>query len=124
MKSSIRVSAILLFAAPLLASAHVNLESSTPAKGSTIQASPEKVILVFGEEVELKGLSVQKVGDKAVTKLAPMPTEASDQFTAPLPKLADGDYVISYRFIGLDQHDMTATIPFKVSAAAKKDATH
>ncbi|HXC60455.1 MAG TPA: copper resistance CopC family protein [Steroidobacteraceae bacterium] len=116
------LTATLLTAAPLMAMAHVNLESSTPAKGSTVHASPEKVILVFGETVELKSLSVSKAGSKAAAVLLASPKEAATQFSAPMPKLVDGDYVITYRYIGDDQHDMTSTIRFKISAAAKAGA--
>lgn len=122
MKMMQTLTATLLVAAPMVAMAHVNLESSTPAKGSTIRASPEKLILVFGETVELKALSVRKAGSKSAAVLSASPKEAAMQFSAPMPKLVDGDYVITYRYIGDDQHDMTATIPFRISAAAKAGA--
>ena len=61
--------AVLLMSAPLAAMAHVHLQSSIPAAGSTVKASPERLVLVFQEAVELKALSVQKVGDSAATAL-------------------------------------------------------
>lgn len=107
--------AALLAALPLVALAHVHLESSIPAAGSTVKAGPEKLVLVFQEAVELKALSLQKTGDKAATALQ-LPKEAAEQLAVPLPKLADGDYTISYTYVGPDEHRMSSTLKFKVAA--------
>jgi methionine-rich copper-binding protein CopC len=110
------LSALLLATAPLAALAHVHLESSIPASGSTVKASPGKLVLVFQEAVELKALSLQKAGGKAATTLQ-LPREAAEQLAVPLPKLADGDYTISYTYVGPDEHKMSSTLKFKVSAS-------
>ncbi len=107
--------AVLLMSAPLAAMAHVHLQSSIPAAGSTVKASPERLVLVFQEAVELKALSVQKVGDSAATALE-LPKAAAEQLAVPLPRLADGDYTISYTYVGPDEHKMSSTLKFKVSA--------
>lgn len=112
-------SAVLLLAAPFAALAHAHLESSTPAKGSTVKASPASVMLMFAEAVELTAMSIQKSGDKTATPLAPLPKQASVHLMVPLPKLADGDYTITYSYVSDDQHEMKGSIPFRVSAKAK-----
>jgi copper resistance protein C len=112
------VVATLLAAAPLAVLAHVHLESSIPAAGSTVQAGPEKLVLVFQEAVELKALSLQKVGDQAATAL-PLPKEAAEQLAVPLPKLTDGSYTINYTYVGPDGHKMSSTLKFSVSAKSK-----
>lgn len=114
--------ALIAAALPLSALAHADLKSSTPAKGSTVQSSPSEVVLVFGEAVELKALSVMKKGESKPTQLGPLPTAFAERQAVPLPKLGDGEYTISYTYEGSDTHVMTATIPFKVSAAAKPAA--
>ena len=116
MKSHKSLTMALLLSAPLAAFAHVHLESSIPAAGSTVKASPERLVLVFQEAVELKALSVQKTGDKAPTALQ-LPKAAAEQLAVPLPKLADGDYVVSYTYVGPDEHRMSSTLKFKVSAS-------
>jgi len=110
-----RVIGTLLAAAPLAALAHVHLESSIPAAGSTVKAGPEKLVLVFQEAVELKALSLQKTGDKAATAL-PLPKDAAEQLAVPLPKLTDGNYTISYTYVGPDEHKMSSTLKFTISA--------
>ena len=115
MKIYRKASLVLLLAAPLLALAHVHLESSIPAAGGTVKASPGKLVLVFQEAVELKALSLQKAGEKTVTALE-LPKAAAEQLAVPLPKLADGDYTVSYTYVGPDEHKMSSTLKFKVSA--------
>lgn len=105
----------LLLGAPLVAGAHVHLESSVPAAGSTLKASPPQLVLVFQEAVELKALSVQRAGDKQAAALQ-LPKAAAEQLAVPLPKLTDGDYTISYTYEGPDGHRMNSTLKFKVAA--------
>jgi hypothetical protein len=60
---------------------------------------------------------LQKAGDKAATTLE-LPKEAAEQIAVPMPKLSDGDYTISYTYVGPDEHKMSSTLKFKVSAKA------
>jgi methionine-rich copper-binding protein CopC len=117
MKHYKTTSLFLLLASPLIALAHVHLESSIPAAGSTVKASPAKLVLVFQEAVELKALSLQRSGNESATKLE-LPAAAAEQLAVPLPKLADGDYTVSYTYVGPDEHKMSSTLKFKVSAKA------
>jgi methionine-rich copper-binding protein CopC len=104
---------------PLAAFAHAHLESSVPGKGSTVQASPGKVELVFNEPVALTALKLQKKGDATARDLAPLPREESVYLAVPLARLADGEYVLTYAGVSSDQHETKGTIEFKVSATSK-----
>jgi len=118
MKTIKSLSAALLVSAPMGVLAHAQLLSSTPVKGSTVQASPPNLVLVFAEQVQLMALTVQKMGAKP-TAVSPLPATAAEQLSVPLPKLLDGEYIITYTYMGDDTHVMKGTIPFKVSASAK-----
>ena len=111
--------AFIAVMAPVAAFAHAHLESSTPATGSTVQTSPANVTLVFSEPVGLNSLKLQKAGEKAARDLKPLPQDESVHLMVPLPKLADGDYTLSYVAVSSDQHEAKGTIAFKVSATAK-----
>ena len=65
-----KVMLLAALALPIAAFAHAHLESSVPGKGSTVQASPGKVELVFNEPVGLTALKLQKKGE-AARDLAP-----------------------------------------------------
>ncbi len=106
------ITALLL--APVAALAHVHLESSIPAAGSTVKESPARRVLVFQEAVELKAVSIQKAGDKSPLALE-LPKAAAEQLAVPLPKLPGGDYTIRYTYVGPDEHRMNSTLKFKVA---------
>lgn len=114
--------AMAVLALPVAAFAHAHLESSVPAKGSTVQTSPGKVELVFNEPVGLTALKIQKKGDSTARDLTPLPKDDSVYLSVPLSKLADGDYVLTYAGLSSDQHESKGTIEFKVSATAKPSA--
>ena len=119
MKKLILMAALAL---PVAAFAHAHLESSVPGKGSTVEASPGKVELVFNEPVGLTALKLQKKGEAAARDLVPLPKDDSVYLSVPLAKLADGEYVLSFAGLSGDQHEVKGTIEFKVSAAAKPSA--
>ncbi|MFO1505091.1 MAG: copper resistance protein CopC [Steroidobacteraceae bacterium] len=119
MKKLMSMAALVL---PIAAFAHAHLESSVPGKGSTVQASPGKVELVFNEPVGLTALKLQKKGEAAARDLTPLPKDDSVYLSVPLAKLADGDYVLTYAGLSGDQHETKGSIEFKVSATAKLTA--
>lgn len=116
-----KVMLLAALALPIAAFAHAHLESSVPGKGSTVQASPGKVELVFNEPVGLTALKLQKKGE-AARDLAPLPKDDSVYLSVPLAKLADGDYVLTYAGLSGDQHETKGSIEFKVSATANPSA--
>lgn len=103
-----------------VALAHVRLEKSTPAKDATLAESPPQVTLIFGEDVELKSLSLKLDGEKGSKALGPLPAQDGAQLTVPLPKLSPGRYSLTYVVVGSDLHEMKGTIPFTVAPAAAR----
>jgi methionine-rich copper-binding protein CopC len=111
---------IALVSLPLLAQAHVHLEKSTPANGSVVAAAPESFTLVFSEPARLTALSIQKDGDPAARKIAPLPRVASDHFTIAAPRLAPGGYTLRFRALDPeDNHVSMGKLRFRYAAAAK-----
>lgn len=105
---------LTLSAAP--AGAHAELESSTPADGERLFASPGEVELVFtsGVEADLGGVRVvasdgRRVDDGAVRQ------RDSRRLTVGLdPELDDGTYLVSYRVTSDDGHVVTGGVVFAV----------
>ncbi|MCD2248281.1 copper resistance protein CopC [Listeria marthii] len=99
-------------------SAHAYLENSNPADQSHIKTAPEKVTLVFNEEIEadfplieVKDSSGKRVetGKTAVSKKNNHMVEAS------LPAdLKDDVYSVSWRVVSADGHAVTGVISFKL----------
>ena len=75
--------------------------------------------MTFDEAATLTALTIQKDGDKAAQKLAPLPKTPSAQFTVALPKLAPGTYTIKYHVLSDDNHVMGGKTMFTLSPGAK-----
>lgn len=108
------VAALMLL--PALATAHAKLTQSMPANGSVLTRAPAQIQLTFNEPARITALNILKSGDKAATKLGPLPRAVSATFMVALPKLAPGKYTVTYRVMGDDNHLMSGSLTFSVSA--------
>jgi copper transport protein len=107
---------VLLVAAP--ASAHAELERSTPAADAVLQQPPSSVSLVFNESVTLLPDSVRVFGpggdrvDEGSVERA-----HGDDATAEVGVrrgLPDGTYLVSYRVVSADSHPVAGAYTFVV----------
>jgi methionine-rich copper-binding protein CopC len=107
-----------------VASAHANLVSSTPADGANLDAAPEKITLVFSEELKADGNLI------TVTDAAGKQVDAGDTaldlsdanrvtLTVSLQSgLGDGAYTIAWKNASTDGHSEEGTLAFTVGSAA------
>jgi len=108
--------AAMALLAALPAHAHARLLESTPADGSTLQAAPRQLQLVYSEAVRLTVLTIQAAGEATPRKLAPLPPQAAAKFTIDLPPLAAGSYQLKWRALSDDHHVAAGSISFVVKA--------
>ena len=94
--------------------AHTRMLNSTPADGSTLQAAPRQLQLVYSEAARLTALTIQAAGEPAPRKLAPLPQQAAAKFTIDLPPLAAGSYQVKWRALSDDHHVASGSISFVV----------
>lgn len=106
------------------ASAHAELESSVPAAGSTVTASPERVTLVFSQELKPAGNSVTVTGPSgAVVSQGDAALDRSDPNRATLvvalaPNLAAGAYTVAWVNASVDGHSEEGEFTFTVASAS------
>lgn len=108
----------LMSAAP--ASAHSNLEASSPENGASVSDVSE-VSLTFGEEIvpDYTTLSLTNANADPVD-LAPPTMDATNTIvaarvaTAPLP---DGAYSLAYYIVSIDGHPIEGTVSFTVEGS-------
>lgn len=127
MKKTNWLAGAALVALVATAQAHTHLKSAVPAEGSTVTASPERITLMFSEAARVTALTLQKDGEKE-QKLVPLPTEATAHVSVPVPNLAPGKYLVSWRVVSDDNHIMSGKLHFTVApgaanAAAKPEHT-
>jgi methionine-rich copper-binding protein CopC len=104
---------LLLFAATWVA-AHAHLERSTPADGSVLSAAPAQLVLQFSEAAQLATLSIERNGGEK-QKVTTLPETAQLRIVIALPALPPGDYVVSWRVVGVDGHVVPGRIHFTVN---------
>ncbi|GLZ36496.1 copper resistance CopC family protein [Actinokineospora sp. NBRC 105648] len=114
-----RLAAILLLAGVALtatalpASAHVELESSSPAKGAALAELPQSVQLTFTEAVTIgpnDSVSVSGAGGRWTVE---RPVVAGTVVTVAVqPVGLAGQYAIEYRVTSDDGHTVSGQIPF------------
>jgi len=104
------------------ASAHAQLESTSPAPSSVLVESPSQVVLHFGEPVEIDFGSLRVLGpsgqriDNGGTHHPPGDSHA---VAISLPKnLARGTYVVAWRVISADSHPVHGAFVFSIGSAS------
>jgi copper transport protein len=118
------VVAAFLLATATPALAHATLESSNPADGGTVAASPPAVTLSFSEpvEIQLGSIQVSSCTGARVDVGAPHHTSKSSEVTASLPRLAPGQYLVTWRVISADSHPVHGAFYFSVGSGTGNTA--
>ena len=120
MKYPVSSIALALCVLGSVAQAHSHLESSTPKEGSTVSAAPSSIELKFSEAVTVTALSILK-GDGKPQPLGPLPKAPTGKISVAPPALEPGKYAVNYRVVSDDNHIMSGTLHFTVSASQKMD---
>lgn len=81
--------------------------------GSHLAAAPAELVLAFSEAARLTALGITRAGGEK-QKLTP-PGESLQRIRVPLPKLAPGDYLVTWRALGSDGHLVPGQIRFSVT---------
>ena len=109
------------------ASAHADLQVSTPEDGESLQIAPEEIRLTFSEELfeELVEISILDAdGDLYSTIGVEQTPPPGTDVIFPWPTQAPpGQYSIAYRVVSADGHPVTGTISFSYAATAPEPST-
>jgi len=104
------------------ASAHAQLEQTTPAQGSEVEVLPPAVSLSFGESVTVNGRSMEVLdgsGGRVDTGVVSHPGGRGSEVTVGvrggLPK---GSYTVVWKVVSADSHPVSGTFTFGYGVAA------
>ena len=104
------------------ASAHTDLQVSTPEDGESLEIAPEEIRLTFSEELfeELVEISIlDATGDLYSTIEVEQTPPPGTDVIFPWPTQAPpGEYSIAYRVVSADGHPVTGTVSFSYAATA------
>jgi copper transport protein len=117
--AALALGAVLLAAAP--ASAHAQLTSTEPVGGTAMATSPGRVVLHFGEAVEIPLGSVRVFaspsGKQVETGAAGHADGQGNAVAVKLPKLDKGSYIVTWRVTSADAHPVHGAFTFIVGSA-------
>lgn len=100
---------------PSMATAHTGLESSTPKPGQIVTEDLNEITLTFAGEIEsLSTMTLVMEGQEIpFSDVEPNGKQMSGTLEAPLE---NGSYVIRWKIVGEDGHQITGEIPFTVKS--------
>jgi methionine-rich copper-binding protein CopC len=101
---------------PAVTLARSHLDASLPVKGSTVKVSPQRLLLMFSEAVQLTALTLHRVGDREPLKIVALPRWPGRPITVDLPHLKDGVYKVDYQVNSGDLHDTRGSFEFTLAA--------
>ncbi len=103
---------VVVFGAPLTASAHDVLETSTPTADSTVERMPQSVTLTFSEAPLSIGTQVVVTGPSGAVQQG-APTMEGRVVTQAISSSAPaGSYTVAYRVTSDDGHPVTGSFAF------------
>ena len=113
---------VLLVVTSGVASAHAQLESTSPSVGSVLLTSPSEVVLHFGEPVEIDFGSLRVIGPRG-NRVDDGGTHhpVGDTHSVAVSvegNLLDGTYVVAWRVISAASHPEHGAFVFSVGTAA------
>ena len=112
------LSAALLLAVPIAASAHAFLREAVPAVGSTVRGAPQNLILRYTEGVEPAFTTVTVTNAAGAHFEAAAPHRSPDdprQLTVPLKPLTPGTYTVTWHATSVDTHKTEGHFNFTVA---------
>ncbi|WP_284036310.1 copper resistance protein CopC [Neobacillus sp. 114] len=107
---------LFLLATPKAAFAHAVLEKAVPAQDIHLQSSPKEITLTFNERLENEFFTL-KVFDENGEEIGRTKAKLSvdqKELDLKLPKLADGNYTVSYQVVSADGHPVKGSYIFSV----------
>jgi methionine-rich copper-binding protein CopC len=96
--------------------AHTQLSSSVPAQDTVVTAAPEELVLTFSTDVRITALTLTDAAAVSYD-LGTLPMTAQQEFSIPVPALAEGYFTFAWRAVGADTHVVSGEINFSVGTS-------
>lgn len=121
-KSSAILAALFIFLFPLSASAHDEIQGSSPAAGETVTAGAFEVSVTFEEDIlqspENQGLVIEVLDPTGATVSNGCVTVNGATLATSIDVDTEGDYRVNWRSIGSDGHAVEGDFTFRVENSA------
>lgn len=114
----------LMFISASRALAHADYVSSEPPANGTVTSAPERVVIVFSQELKPEGNTIRVTDargnqvDRGDTTLDRNDPNRKTLIVSLSPGLSDGVYTVNWKNAGADGHSETGRFRFTLSAGA------
>jgi methionine-rich copper-binding protein CopC len=112
MKSAIATAFVLTLLAAVPAFGHSQLATSVPANHAVLEQSPSELVLNFKSAVQVTAARLFSADGTEIDLQKPDTSSGSDLYQTPIPLLAAGEYVLEWRALSADGHDIGGKIAF------------
>lgn len=102
--------------------AHAYLVSADPPAGASLEASPEKIVLVFSEEIDpnFSSFDLYDAQGQLLQRLSFVTQENRLRVVLTLPKLSNGAYTVAWKVLSsIDGHTTTGVLPLGIGVGSK-----
>ncbi|WP_018502903.1 copper resistance CopC family protein [Parafrankia discariae] len=113
----------VIFVTPRPAWAHSTLRGTDPADGSTLDAPPSRISLVFSEAVWADYATVAVTRDGGGQIPADPPQVTDTTLSVAVRDVTAGDYHVAWRVVSADGHPISGEFSFTVAAPPATVAT-
>ena len=96
------------------AEAHTHVRATSIIDNARLTAAPANFTVAFTDPAGIANVSLVTAAGAAVPLAFQPPHDMAATYTIPLPTLAPGAYVISWRMIARDGHVMNGVVHFAV----------
>ena len=116
--------ALFSFLAAAPAHGHATLLQTIPPANSRLERAPNQVVLSFDERVETIFNSVEVLNEKGerVDDGNPHPGDQGDVLFVNLKPISNGQYVVSWKVVSLDSHQVKGYFGFGLGQPAPNDS--
>ena len=119
----VSIAALLVMAPTRPASAHAQIDATTPAANSVLEAPPVEIRIDFDAEVEVDLASIQLFASSAREVDLGVVRHGADrtELVAAVPQIGDGLYAVVWRATSTDGHVVEGGFAFTVGTSAAGD---
>ncbi|WP_155971727.1 CopD family protein [Paenibacillus sp. Soil522] len=112
---------LLLLAMPTLASAHANLERSSPLQNEELKESPSEIRIKFTEEIDPKLSQITLEDENGKSIEGRLSAEEKFWLIFKVPKLVTGVYKVKWQVLSVDTHVTEGSFRFSVAVPLEEE---
>lgn len=97
--------------------AHTHVQKTSITENARLAVSPARFTIDFGRKTTLAKIGLTDSSGNSIPLAYAPPRKPDASYSVPLPRLAAGEYVVSWRTIARDGHAMPGLVHFTITGS-------